>query len=79
MSLIKSDLRCPPGKLLIEKKYRHRFRLEERLECDGDPCVRASPLDKGFEKDSTVIWPEAWVYFPGQQMDLFPEAPSSQP
>ena len=82
MSTIQNNIKCSPGRMVIERKHLHRFRLEERLVFEGIPCVRVSPLDKGFERDRTAIWPEGWVYLPGQQMDLFPEDapnPGGQP
>lgn len=71
MSLIRCNLKCPASQVVIERNHRHRFRLIERLVFEGRPCVSVSPLDKGFQDYATAIWPQDWVYFHGQQLELF--------
>lgn len=66
----KVDKVWPRAKTVIERKYGHRFALIRRLEFEGQDCVEVSPLDAGFNTDSTCIWPAGWVVFPGQQLEL---------
>ena len=72
--MIKHNRECPLDKMVIERECRHRFRIEERIVCEGIHCVRVSPLDKGFEDYATAIWPESWVYMPASQMELFADS-----
>jgi len=56
--------------VVIEKKYKHRFRLVRVFDFEGQKCVEVKPLDRGFNKDAGAYWPIDWVLFPGDQLEF---------